>query len=111
MGSLWVTNAVPLTQIAYAAASITASYTVAGSFTSPVVQMLIVSTLDAAVQVSFDGVNDHVAVPAGSAVPVFMNFDFKANRAVLPDPVIAVKEIGNPTTGSLYVCAFSAQTP
>ena len=111
MGSLWVTNAVPLTQIAYAAASITATYSVAGQFTSGVTMMMVMSTLDAAVQISFDGVNDHLAVPAGSAVPVFIRLDFKDNHSVLPNPIIAVKEIGNPGTGSLYVCAFSAQTP
>lgn len=111
MGSMWITNAVPLTQIAYPAASITATYTIAGTFSSGVVSMMIISTLDQPVQVSFDGVHDHVAVPAGSTVPVFMPFNFKDNDTVLPNPIIAVKEIGNPTTGSLYVCAFSAQTP
>lgn len=111
MGSILVTNAIPLTQIAYAAASITSSYTVAGTFTSPVVMMMVMSTLDQPVQISFDGVHDHLAVPAGSTVPVFIRLDFKDNRTVLPNPIIAVKEIGNPTTGSLYVCAFSATIP
>lgn len=111
MGSMWITNAVPLTQVSVAAASISGTYSIAGTFTAPVIMMMIVSTLDQPVQVSFDGVHDHVAVPAGSTVPVFMPFNFKDNCSVLPTPSISVKEIGNPTTGSLYVSAFSAQTP
>jgi hypothetical protein len=111
MASLQASKAIPLTQIAYAAASVTASYTVAGTFSSPVVNMYVVSTLDEPVQISFDGVNDHLVVPAGDTVPVYMQLDFKSNLICLPNPIIAVKEIGNPTTGSLYVCAFSGETP
>lgn len=111
MGSLLVTNAIPLVQVAVAAGDITTEYTVGGTFTSAVVMMMIVSTLDAEVQISFDGTNDHIVVPAGNTVPVFMPFNFKDNRTVLPNPIIAVKQIGEPTTGSLYVSAFSAYIP
>jgi hypothetical protein len=109
MPSIQASKAIPLTQIAYAAASITATYSVAGTLSTGVEILLVISTLDQPVQISFDGVNDHLAVPAGSTVPVYMQIDFKNNLMVLPKPIIAVKEIGNPTVGSLYVCAFTAQ--
>jgi hypothetical protein len=108
MSSTLISKAIPLTQIAVAAATFTASYVNAGSFTSPAIMLLFVSTLDAAVQVSFDGTNDHIAIPAGSTTPVYLPINFKSNNSFLPPSTIFVKEIGNPTTGSLYVCAFSA---
>lgn len=101
-------NAIPQTQIAYAAASITASYTNAGHFTKPAIEMVFISTLDQPVQVSFDGTNDHIAIPAGSSVPVYFPLHFKANRSILPPATIFVKRIGTPTTGNLYVTAFTA---
>lgn len=111
MSSPLVSKAIPLTQITVAAAAITATYSSVGSFTSPIEMMLITSTLDAAVQLSFDGVNDHIPVPAGSTVPVFIPLNFKNNKMVLPGSPVMVKEIGNPTTGSIYVSAFSAVVP
>ncbi len=105
--SLHITLASFLPQISYAAASITASYTGAGSFASGIACISIVSTLDAAVQISFDGVNDHVAVPAGSAEPVYITFNFAANRSAFNPTGVFVKRIGTPTTGSLYVSAFT----
>lgn len=111
MGSLNASNSLPQPQVTIAAASIAAGYTVAGRFTAPIVQMYIISTLDQAVQISFDGVNDHIPVPAGSTVPVFLEIDFKGNLTVFPNPVVSVKRIGTPTVGSLYVSGFSAQTP
>jgi hypothetical protein len=109
--SMLITNAIPVTQLAYAAASITASYTLVGSFTSPLVWMDIVSTLDAAVQVSFDGVHDHIVAPIGNTVPSMTEINFKANRTVLPIKSIYVKRIGTPSTGSIYFSGFTAQTP
>lgn len=111
MSSPVVSKAIPLTQLSIAAASIGATYSAVGSFSNPVELMMITSTLDAAVQLSFGGVNDHIAVPAGDTVPVFIELNFKNNRMVMPEGPIAVKEIGNPTTGSLYISAFSAVLP
>ena len=110
MPSIQASNAVPMTQLSIAAASIGATYSVVGQFSAALVLGYVISTLDTAVQLSFDGVNDHFAIPAGSTVPVFFPLDFKANLTALPRPIIAVKEIGNPTTGSLYICGFTAQT-
>jgi hypothetical protein len=111
MTSLFNSLAEPLTQVAYAAASITASYTNAGNFSSPVEFMIIVSTLDQPVQISFDGTHDHIPVPAGSTTPVFIPVNFKQNRLTFPTPTIFVKRIGTPTTGNLYVSAFTASIP
>lgn len=102
-----ISLALPLAQVAYAAASITNAYTLAGSFTSGVVMMRIISTLDQAVQVSFNGTVDHIAVPVGNTVPAIIELDFEANLMQQAAPAIFVKEIGNPTTGSLYVTAFA----
>lgn len=102
-----ISLAIPLAQVAYAAASITNTYTLAGSFTSGVAMMMIVSTLDQPVQISFNGTTDHLAVPVGSTVPVFIPLNFESNLMQMSAPNIFVKEIGNPTTGSLYVTAFA----
>lgn len=102
-----INHASPLIQITYAAASITASYTLAGTFTNSVVLMIFISTLDQPVQVSFDGTNDHIAIPAGSTTPVYMPINFKNNKIVFQRPSIYVKQIGVATTGSLYVSAFT----
>jgi len=110
--SALISNAIPVAQLTLAAAAISTSYAVAGTFTRPVVAMWIISTLDQAVQVSFDGgVTDDFAVPAGNTVPVIIPIEFKNFNTVFPMKPIAVKEIGNPTTGSIYFCGISAQLP
>lgn len=111
MSSYWITRAAPVAQVAYAAASITATYSLAGSFSVPVIFGFIISTLDAPVQVSFDGTTDHIAIPPGDTTPAVIPLNFKDNMSILPPSSIFVKEIGNPTTGSLYVCAFTSQIP
>lgn len=108
MSSLLISQATPLAQLTVAAAGIGAAYALVGTFTSSVIQLTIISTLDAAVQVSFDGTSDHIAVPAGSTVPVYFPIDFKSNNSYLVKPKVFVKEIGNPAAGSLYISAFSA---
>lgn len=102
-------KAVPLAQRSAAAAAITSSYTLVGTlFSAPVVYLLVTSTLDQAVQLSFDGVTDHMAIGAGNTTPQVLPFDFKENGIVLPGNFgIYVKEIGNPSSGNLYVAAFS----
>src|SRR5665213_3033036 len=103
MSSTWITNAVPVTQIAVAAASIGASYTNVGNFTVPLEQMVITSNLDQAVQLSFDGTNDHIPVLPGSSVPQSGEINFKTNNQVLAPATIWLKRIGTPTTGSIYI--------
>lgn len=102
-----ISLAIPLPQVAYAAASILAGYTLAGGFTKGAMMLRISSTMDQAVQISFDGINDHVAVPIGNTVPAMIELDFETNLTQLPAPLIFVKRIGTPTVGSLYVSAFA----
>lgn len=98
-------RAVPIAQKSIAAASISGTYAITGSiFSDPVVMLVIVSTLDQAVQVSWDGVSDHIPIVAGGTVVL----DFRSDFICFPGIYgVYVKEIGNPTTGSLYVSAFT----
>jgi len=109
MPSTQISKAIPNAQISYAAASITATYTLAGYISDACIWANIVSTLDQPVQISFDGSVDHIAVPAGSTVPVSIPIDFKSNYSFLSAIAVYVKEIGNPTSGSLYISSFTAQ--
>lgn len=96
----------PGAQLVVAAASITSSYTRVGSanFLAGVRSLIITSTLDQPVQLSFDGVTDHLPIlmaTNGTVTPVNLN------GAVLPGYLgVWVKEIGNPTTGNLYISYF-----
>lgn len=103
--SQYTQEAVPLTQRSLAAASIGASYSLVGSiFGRGVTVLIIVSTLDEDVQLSLDGTNDWIPLVAGSTIVV----DQKTNGIVLGGwRGVYVKEIGNPTTGSIYVGGFS----
>lgn len=94
-------EAVPLVQRVAAAAAITTSYTLVGSiFSSPVLTLIIYSSLDQTVQLSLDGTNDFIPVPSGAT----MVLDVRTNNVALAGwRGVYVKEIGNPTTGSLYV--------
>lgn len=111
MGSLLITNAIPLPLASYAAASIGASYTVAASFTSPVIKLTVTSTLDQDVVLSFDGINNHLYIGSGSITPFVLDIDFKSDRSILPTPSVSVKKVGAVTTGTLYISAFSCANP
>jgi len=99
-------HAVPYVQKSAAAAAIGATYTLITSiFSNPPVQIIIVSTLDQAVQISLNGVDDFIPVVAGATIVL----DIKANNIVVPGNFgVYVKEIGNPTTGSIYVGGLSS---
>ena len=96
---------IPIAQKSLAAASISNSYSIVGSiFNNPVVLLIIVSTLDQAVQISWDGVTDHLPMPAGGTLVL----DFRSDNTTFPGVYgVYAKEIGNPTTGTLYVSAFT----
>lgn len=95
---------VPQAQRSLAFGSITGSYALVGSvFTEPVLLLYIMSTLDQPVQLSFDGTNDHMPIFANG----FIIFDEAMNGLILDGAKgVYVKEIGNPTTGNLYVSCF-----
>lgn len=98
-------RAIPIAQKSLAAASITNSYTLVGSiFSAPVVLLIIVSTLDQTVQLSWDGSTDAIPLLAGGTLVL----DFKSDQITFPGNLgVYVKEIGNPASGSVYVGAFS----
>lgn len=99
-------NALPIAQKVIAAASVGATYTIVGSgFTSPMLAVLIVSTLDEDVQFSWDGVVDAFPIVSGATIVL----DFKSDNIPLPAQYAPyVKQIGVPTTGSLYVGGFTS---
>lgn len=103
--SQYTQASIPLVQQTIAAASIGATYTVVGSiFGRAVVMLIVLSTLDATVQLSLDGINDWMAIPAGGTLVT----DEKTNGIVLEGwRGIYVKRIGTPASGSLYVGGFS----
>lgn len=93
-----------ITMKSIAAASIVAGYTLVTSiFGSGVVQLILYSSLDATVQLSLDGVRDFIPIPAGGTLII----DVKSNVGALSGAFgVYVKDLGNPTTGSLYVSGF-----
>jgi hypothetical protein len=70
--------------------------------------ILIQNYTDEALMVSFDGITDHLPIAADG----FVLLDVTANKTVLQGFYIAegtrfyVKEIGTPTTGSIYISSF-----
>jgi hypothetical protein len=111
MSSPAISPAIWQIQISLAEASITTSYVLIGTFTAPLEYGEIVSTLDAAVQISFDGVNPHIVAPAGSTSTSITPIPFKASNTNMPITSVFVKRIGTPTVGSIYVSGFSALIP
>lgn len=101
-----ISRAVPVAQKVIAAAAISGTYALVGTvFADPTILLIIVSTLDQAVQLSFNGTTDHLPLPAGATLVL----DFKSDLLVLGAGAgVYVKEIGNPTTGSLYVSSFTS---
>lgn len=109
MPSLIPSLAVPLPQVSVAFGSVGATYSAIGTFTSGVEIMTCVSTMNAAVQVSFDGVHDHFIMPVGNTTPAAIQFNFKANLMVMAPVTIFVKTSGGaPGSGSLVVSGISA---
>lgn len=88
-----------------AAGSIGAAYMGVGtSLDHPARQFLIQNLTDAAVQFSFDGIEDHFPLPANG----FFLSDVSSNTSVSKAFFLAkgdrlyVKQLGTPTTGSVY---------
>jgi hypothetical protein len=96
-----------IAQKVMAAASVGVTYSLVGTtFGAGVINLLIVSTLDQPVQISLDGTTDFIPIPAGATLII----DLKSNYVALGGwRGVYVKEIGNPTTGSLYVGAIGVQ--
>jgi len=89
--------------------SIVAGYTAIGTALANPARILILNNLtDKSVMFSFDGVNDHIAI----AGPGSFVLDITSNKAVAgglflaQGTIIYVKQIGNPSTGNVYVSVF-----
>jgi hypothetical protein len=99
-------KAVPFPQVSIAEASLTSSYQAIGgkAFATPMIIVIIVSTLNDTVQWSWDGINPAFPVIAGATIIV----DLKSDNIVLPASYGPyVKTLGSPSAGSLYVGGFS----
>ena len=88
-----------------AAASVGAAYMGVGTgIDNPARQFFIQNLTDATLMFSFNGVDDHFPLPANG----FFLSDITSNKNVSQGFYLAegerlyVKEIGNPTTGSVY---------
>lgn len=99
----------PEEQKSLAAGSIGAGYTGVGTaFSKPIRILYIQNLTDAAVQWSMDGLKDHWPMPANG----FLLLDIMSNKSVSQQFFISegtrmyVKQLGVPTTGSVYVSAF-----
>lgn len=89
--------------------SIGAAYAGVGTrFENPVRIFFAQNLTNAALMFSLDGTNDHFALPQGG----FLLLDVTGNKANTQGFYIAestrlyVKEIGNPTSGSVYLSLF-----
>jgi hypothetical protein len=97
-------------QSTLAAASILVGYTLIGKLTHPSRMVMISNLTDADLQFSIDGTNDHFPIAKRSS----QVFDISTNQALglgLQLPLnfpLYVKQIGTPTTGSVYFCAMFA---
>lgn len=91
------------------AASISGTYAAIGTpLANPSRILMIQNLTDETLMFSFDGITDHIPVPDNG----FILLDVTANKTVSQGFYIAegtrfyVKEIGNPTTGSVYISSF-----
>lgn len=90
-------------------ASIGAAYMGIGTgFANPVVIFHLQNLTDALLTFSFDGVNDHLVLPASG----FILLDVSTNKSISNAMFISqgqriyVKENGVPTSGSVYLTVF-----
>jgi hypothetical protein len=97
----------PIRSIAFG--SISGTYMGIGTAVdNPILQFYIVNTTDANLMFSIDGVTDHFVIAASS----FFLDDVSSNKGLGGGLYLSegtrlyVKEIGTPTTGSVYFSAF-----
>ena len=99
----------PETVRSLAAASIVAGYMGIGTAIDNPARIFYLQNLtDATLMFSFDGINDHFPLPANG----FILLDVATNRTVSEQFYVSqgqriyVKELGVPTTGSVYLTVF-----
>lgn len=90
-----------------AAAAVVAGYTAVGTaLSNPAYHIVLENFTDEDVMFSFDGVEDHIAVPSDGAytLDITTNKTSTAGALYLPaGTIVYAKRIGTPTTGSVYV--------
>lgn len=78
------------------------------AFANPVRLLLVQNVTDATLMFSFNGVDDHLPLPRDG----YMLLDVTANKSIEAGMYFAegtrlyVKEVGTPTSGSVYVTTF-----
>lgn len=92
-----------------AAASVLGTYVLLGTLHNPSRILQLQNLTDQQVMFSFNGVDDHVTLPSSA----FILLDLTANRTnvgvsanVAQGTKIYVKQVGVPTTGSVYLTTF-----
>ncbi len=84
---------------------------IGAEFSHPLRMMIVENLTNATLVFSFDGVNDHFVLPADA--PIIM--DFSSNKTIANGFYISegerlyVKEVGTPSSGSVYVSAIYAK--
>lgn len=103
------TRILPEAQRSLAAASVGATYTKVGSvFAHPAVFVMFVNATDQDVQISLDGTNDAFPLLTRSVFVFDVSSDKVVDRGlfIAQGTQIYAKQIGVPTTGSVYVSAW-----
>ena len=97
-------RAAPLVMQSLAYTSVGASFVQAASFTQPLVQLILYSSYNVNVLISFDGVNTFMEFPAGGTLIL----DEKTNGILLTSLYgVFVEELGSaPTSGNFRVSAI-----
>jgi len=85
--------------------AITSSYQLIGAvFAAPLVQLIIVSTLNDVVQFSWDGITPAFPITAGATIIL----DVKSDGIIVnANDGCYVKTLGTPSSGSLYFGGFT----
>lgn len=103
----------PETVRTLAAASVVAGYTAVGAvMANPIRIFYLQNMTDETVMFSFDGVNDHLPLPAAGYIVI----DVTANKSMEQGFYLAegdrvyVKRVGVPTTGDVYLTVFYGDT-
>ena len=100
---------IPETVRTLAAGSVAAGYTAVGSaFNNPIRILIIQNLTDQSVMFSFDGTNDHLPLLANGYVvlDVSSNKNQTDGFFFAVGTTIYVKQIGAPSSGSVYVSVF-----
>lgn len=87
--------------------SIAAGYAIVGAaYAFPISKIHIFNNTDVALTFSFDGVTDHVVLPASGFMLLDITIEGKVPDYLPKGDAFYVKRLGTPTTGSVYLTAF-----